>query len=250
MIEPSQVLPHRQELTQPFHPPGAPDLKCPATDYRPWTTWNEIGEAMRHAAKVHLRQSWRALPEDGFLPGAISIAHARGELIVHAELSDRHIFNPIHENEVPAYPSGDVFEIFLRAADEENYFEHHITPDNCTFQLRFPSSAVFRAIKKDAGTDWFREFAGTIPVSSKVLVQHDRSLWRVLAVVPLQDLTSRRSQLPARWRFSFCRYDYIPGKESPVLSSTSNYPKPDFHDLEAWGTFTLDDEQLTQGSAA
>lgn len=202
---------------------------------------------MRYAPAVHLRQSWRAKPEEGFTPGTAAVAHAQNELIIYAELSDDDIFNPIRENGIHAYRCGDVFEIFLRAADEENYFEHHITPNNCTLQLCFPSSSVFRRIKKSEDSDWARDFAGTTPVSSHVLVQTDQALWRILAIIPLNAIFSNPArEIPAEWRFSLCRYDYIIGKESPILSSTSAYRKPDFHDLDAWGTLTLVEESLPQ----
>jgi hypothetical protein len=39
-----------------------------------------------------------------------------------------------------------------------------------------------------------------------------------------------------KWRFSFSRYDYIRGRQEPILSSTSPHAWPDFHQREEWGT--------------
>jgi hypothetical protein len=227
-----QVIP-----TAPYH---SPSVRCPAMDYRSWSTWREVGEAMRPVPTVFLQQSWASPDPRPIRPATVALAHHGNELIVYAELSDEDIFNPVREHGALAFLSGDVFEIFLRGAGEPNYFEHHITPDNITLQLCFPSVEVFENINAGKDHDWATRLAGKIPVPSQVLVQPEKQVWRILCLLPLTEISSNLDKIPPTdWTFSFCRYDYTRGEKRPILSSTSAHDHPHFHDQSAWGHFSL-----------
>jgi hypothetical protein len=234
--DPPRFLP----ATLPARRDEPPSVNCPRTDHRAWKTWRDAGEAMRGAPVVSFGQAWRTEIEPGLEPAAVALAHFGGELVVYAELSDADIFNPVRECGAHAYAHGDVFEIFLRAEGAENYFEHHLTPDNITLQLSFPTATAFgESCSSDPA--WSLPFATAIPVPSQVLVQPALKLWRLLVVVPLKRIAPHAPMLPESWRFSFCRYDHTHGREKPVLSSSTPYRVPNFHQQERWGRLHLDD---------
>jgi hypothetical protein len=220
-------------------PQASPSIECPKIDYRAWTTWRTVGDAMSRAPVLSFGQAWLPQDEAGLAPGAVALAHDGDELIIYAELFDADIFNPVREHGAHAYQRGDVFEIFLRAEGEGNYFEHHITPDNYTLQLSFPSLTAF-AENCSADPDWAKPFATSLSVPSRVFVQPEMSLWRLLAIVPLHSIATNREQgLSSPWRFSICRYDHTHGREKPALSSTTPYRFANFHHHEAWGRLSL-----------
>jgi hypothetical protein len=223
----------------PQRPQAVPEISCPEIDYRSWRTWQDVGDATHRMPVVSYGQAWRSEDEAGLMPAAVALAHHQGELIIYAELSDADIFNPVREHGAHAYQHGDVFEIFLRAEGEPNYFEHHVTPDNITLQLSFPTPTAF-AENCTNDPSWSLPFATAIPVPSQVLVQPEIETWRILAVVPLHRIVPGQTPLPDRWRFSFCRYDHTHGREKPVLSSTTPYPFANFHHQEMWGRLSLE----------
>ena len=223
---------------------SAPRLTCPSVDYRGWETWDDVGTVMRKAPSCAMCQSWLSIPEQKLRPGTVAVAHYKNDLIVYAELTDDDIFNPVKMNGVDAFTRGDVIEIFLQAEGEDNYLEHHITPDNYILQLRWPSVTVVKKLVEDTNAgkrvDYLNLYASHIPIRSQTLAQSDLSLWRVLAVVPLDLLTSRpKNVIPRDWSFSFSRYDYTQGQKQPVLSSTSALKAPNFHELTSWGRLSL-----------
>ena len=223
----------------PARPQAIPAISCPRRDYRAWRTWQDVGKAIRGLPVVTMGQAWREADEDALMPSAVAVAHHQDELIIYAEMADADIFNPVREHGAHAYQRGDVFEIFLRPEGAENYFEHHVTPDNFTLQLSFPTLTAFGEYCS-SDPDWARPLMTSIPVPSRVLAQPEIETWRVLAIVPLTSIVPAGKAVPNDWRFSFCRYDYTHGREKPVLSSTTPCPFANFHHQERWGRLTLD----------
>jgi hypothetical protein len=223
---------------------SAPQLECPSADYHRWKTWNDVGAVMRRAPNCAMCQNWLPEADHKLRSGTVAVAHYNNDLIVYAELTDDDIFNPAKRNGVEAFKQGDVLEIFLRAENEENYLEHHITPDNYVLQFRWPSVKIVEKIVEEfrAGKhpDYLTQYASHIPIRSQTVVQSDLSLWRIFAVVPLELLASHPKEGVVRdWRFSFSRYDYTQGEKTPILSSTSALKAPNFHELTSWGKLSL-----------
>jgi hypothetical protein len=238
-----QAAPGHPYLTPhiPSAPHHFPSVKCPRLDCRAWSSWADVGIAMGKCPQVPFRQGWRPEPEPEFQPGTAALAHFNNQLIIYAELFDLDIFNSAREDGCHAYLHGDVFEIFLRAAGEESYFEHHITPSNHVLQFCFPSLEAYRGISRGTCPDWETRFAGSLPVPSQVLVQPELKLWRILALAPLASITSSKNgHVPESWKFSFCRYDYTRSSKKLILSSTSAYTRDNnYHEMEAWGSLFL-----------
>jgi hypothetical protein len=217
--------------SQPFF---TPDIQCPSIDYRGWKTWADVGAIMRGVPHCAMGQNWLSENDSKLRSGTVAVAHYNHDLIVYAELSDADIFNPVKQNGLPAYTQGDVLEIFLRAENEKNYLEHHITPDNYILQLMYPDKNMI------SNPDFMTLCASHIPIRSQVLVQPELSLWRILAIVPLDLLASHpKEEVSPNWKFSFCRYDYTRGEKDPILSSTSALTVLNFHDQAAWGKLSL-----------
>lgn len=185
-----------------------------------------------------LFQAWRAHPEPGYLPANVWLTHCGEALHVTAVLEDADIFNSARGENQPTWTTGDVFEIFLRPEGQEAYYEFHVTPENHTLRLRFPSVAFRQAMARQFPHDPAWVFDLSLPPSSfqsasRVEAHHHR--WIVTARVPFSTVLENGDSFPLRpWRVSFCRYDATRGTPGAVLSSTSPYPEPRFHEIEHW----------------
>ena len=223
-------------------PASAEDHPCPM-----------IGEAAKLAAlpdsmisspPLPLGQAWLKEPSGNFLPGAISVAWTPDFLYVFATLTDADIFNPVTEFNQPAYLTGDIFEILVRAEKSDAYFEFHITPFGQVLQLKYPQShslADFAASASNQSVaDAFR-FPPRV-LEAETEISPGQKNWKVLAKVPAQILSITGRFSPGdRLKVSFCRYDYTRSRPEPELSSTSDHPVRSFHRLEEWRTMVLVD---------
>lgn len=202
-----------------------------------------MGAVMGRMPTCVMFQNWLPMPDRELRPGSVAVAHYDHDLIVYAELTDEDIFNPVKANGVEAFKWGDVIEIFLREENEDRYLEHHITPDNYVLQLHWPNVETVRKLVDDLNrgkqVDYVAQYSSHIPVRSQTIVQPDLSVWRVLAIIPLNLLAAKSWETSRNWSFSFSRYDYTRSRKDPVLSSTSALQAPNFHELTSWGTLSL-----------
>jgi len=168
-------------------------------------------------------QHWNAQAEAEFAPGKVSLGRRDSDLLVFADLEDRHVMEDVFPMNHPAFLACDAFEIFLGSMADTFYHEFHITPSNSLLQLRFDTAGTRRDLK---------DHAVEAPLfSSRTWITGNG--WRVLARIPLVPLTG---SIDAPLRLSFGRYDHTPGLASPVLSSTSPHKITNFHRLEEWRT--------------
>lgn len=210
-----------------------PQIECRRTSRIRGGAWLEVEPFFADADVICTRQAWRDSPQPEFRPAQIRTAWDGTHLFVYAVLDDEDIFNPERRFNEPSFRCGDVFEMFFRPANQEAYFEFHVSPFNQQFQLRIPSAAEMKAARRSPKIppDWL------IPeptFESQVLVESPKRRWRVVAAIPIRRLEEKG--VAPEWRFSFSRYDYTRGREMPVLSSTSPHPVPDFHLQEDWGS--------------
>lgn len=213
-----------------------PEVVChhlPSLDVKSWDT---NVAALRDAQACPLNQGWLPAPQPEFRPASVRTGWAHDGLFVFAELEDVDIFNPITEFNAMAFQHGDVFEMFLRPADQSPYYEFHVSPQNQKLQLRFPSSDVFFTPRKEPSlpADWF---VSSRVIESRVRVDAARNRWWVQALIPF-DLVAEAGPVRAgsRWLFSFSRYDYTRGQDKPILSSTSPHQQVNFHRQQEWGS--------------
>jgi len=180
-------------------------------------------------------QSWLPQTEPAFAPGRVAFDLSGNELVIRAELSDAHVMGDVFPFNFPAFKRCDAFEIFLGPADENVYYEFHVTPSNSVLQLRFDGAGQTESLEEHMVSD--------------PLFQSETSLtsegWSVLARVRLDSLFPTSH---SEWLLSFGRYDYTPGESKPVISSTSPHAVCNFHRKEEWRRVRLADLQLRVGS--
>jgi hypothetical protein len=194
--------------------------------------------AFQHAAPCTMKQAWLTTPEIDFSEGLVWTGWRENSLLVFAELTDTDIFSPSTSTDYATWEAGDVFEIFLRPLDQMEYVEFHVTPENRRLQLRFANPAMVEQVRKTRSVesvlmqgDAFRSLTWVQPKVHK---------WFVYAEIPASSVCSHLRPLKeSQWHFSFSRYDYIRGRKSPVISSTSPHVAPDFHRQHEWGLLSF-----------
>ena len=204
--------------------------------------WSALGALFRDADFALFQQSWLAQPAPWFRPAMAAMVWTADSLVVYAELCDDDIHNTIPADDFNrmAIEFGDVFEIFLKPAGQESYFEFHVAPNNHKLQLRFPCLEPFKKLKDTFNTpeELFDSFKIWKPVvESRVRIDAAAKKWWVAVRIPLAMLVEAAPPAPGvRWLFSCCRYDYTrPGSE-PVHSSTSPHSALNFHLVHEYGT--------------
>ena len=177
------------------------------------------------AQPVSLGQAWLASPDPGFLSANVRVAWSPEALLVFAVLPDRDIFTNATAPNQETWTLGDVFEIFLQGELCSHYVELHVTPTNLRTQFYFERSGAPRVDLPDG------VFASDVSIDSR------NAHWTVLAEIPAR-LVSGRDVIKTneQWHFSFSRYDASRDGNPPVLSSTSQHTKLNFHRQQEWGS--------------
>jgi len=120
----------------------------------------------------------------------------------------------------PAFTKCDAFEIFLGPADEDAYYEFHVTPSNSVLQLHFDGANPRPLKERMVAQALFTSETSRTPEG-----------WHLLARIPLKGLFPTSHP---EWLLSFGRYDHTPGRLKPVISSTSPHTVCNFHRKEEW----------------
>lgn len=194
-----------------------------------------VRRAFDTATPIHLGQSWLAAPEPGFAPAVVRTGWRSDTLLVFAELTDEHVFTQAERDNERFWELGDTFEIFLQPAEALPYVELHVAPNNRRLQLRFtaPPSGSGSVV------DPFKAALVNGDIfESRTWVNADAGGWSIFAAIPAS-VVRPQSLVPlagSTWRFSFSRYDYTPGRKSPVISSSSPHREPAFHRPHEWNT--------------
>ncbi len=187
---------------------------------------------------VALQQGWRATPEPGFQPTTVRLSATPECIVVEATLTDTAIYQPETGFNQPFFCSGDTFEIFFRPLRQDAYLEVHVGPANQVFQLRIPSAEVFAASRQQ--TDPWRAWLIPQPCfESRVWLEPEHQRWRVHASIPTRVIAEQPVTPGDRWLYSFSRYDYAPGRPTPILSSSSPHRELSFHRQQEWRTIVI-----------
>jgi len=231
--------------------PAPLEMQCaplPRFDLEDWPTIHRLFEPL---PAWKFQQAWLPMPQPELRPGVFKAGAWSDALVVHAELPDRDIFNPITEFNEVAYTKGDTFEMFLRPEGQKAYFEFHVTPGNQKLQLRFGSAEAFGALPRHTGDQVLVPCKVHQPLfDSRTQVLVEQQKWHVVAAIPFASVVEGREGAGRdRWRFSASRYDYTRGRPNPVLSSTSPHSVCSFHRQEDWGTLLLSSPMLLARSA-
>jgi hypothetical protein len=164
-------------------------------------------------------------------------AHARlyaGEdgFYVVALLADRVIGNTATGFNESTWQSGDALEIFIQT-DNDTYYEFHITPENRHLFLAW-SPTLFQAVCSKEATLEDAMIDDPHFLQSKTDVRPSENLWIVHASIPYASIDFDPSAKHRNLKVAFARYDTTPGSKDEVLSATAPFPKPCYHQRDAW----------------
>jgi hypothetical protein len=201
--------------------------------------WDSLRRTFRGRPALALGQPWREAAEPLFAAGQVRIGLMGMSLSIFATLRDRDIFNPVEHFNTPAFPHGDVFEIFLQPEGQSSYYEFHITPSAALLQLRWP------APMRKLAPDWSAVADPLLAYKISRWRIHARTAttrqgWEVHAEIPLRRIFEESAPWNgSRLRVNFGRYDYTRGRLRPVLSATAPLREPDFHRTAEWHALEL-----------
>ena len=208
-----------------------PDLNVPCLPSFSVDDVASARTAFAAAPAAALGQAWRPAPDPRLRPATVRVGRRADALWVLAELCDDDPFNPVTTFNAPFFQTGDAFELFLRPAGQEAYFEFHVGPANQQFQLRIPSASAFT----NQGPDDMETWKIPAPVfQSRTAPAPDLPGWRALVAIPFAAVLEPGGSRDA-WHFSFSRYDYTRGDPDPVHSSSSPHARLSFHRQHEWG---------------
>ena len=201
--------------------------------------WDSLRRSFRGRPALELVQSWRAQREPLFAPGHVRVGISGMSLAIFGTLRDRDTFNPVGHFNVPAFPHGDVFEIFLQPEGQAAYYEFHVTPGAALLQLRWPEPMRNLEIDWTGAADpllAYKVSRWRIRTQARMV----RAGWEIHAEIPLRRIFEENAPWDgSRLRVNFARYDYTRGRPRPVLSSSAALRAPDFHRSGEWNELEL-----------
>lgn len=192
--------------------------------------WDATGKAMKAGLRLDFGQPWLSAREPDFQPGQIWLGVQGEDLVAYGHLRDDQPANRATQWNDATWITGDALEFFFHAEGRPGYYEFHVTPENVRLQLFFPSRASF--LERRGHKHWAIQES---QFESVVRVNPERTYWEALMRVKLSLIFNEpRDDGSRRFRFSFSRYDYQPGRKKPVTSATTPLSAPDFHNISQW----------------
>ncbi len=205
------------------------------------TNLNTVRTAFASATPCELAQAWRTALQPGFAPGSIRTGWQPEALLVLAELTDYSVTTKATAPNQRMWELGDTFEMFFQPANQTEYLEFHVTPNNQHLQLRIPSTAALRAAQAANTIEPFLLAEHTF--ESRTWLEPENRKWFVFARIPVPVVAGTATlNAGSHWKFSFSRYDYTRGGGDPIISSTSPHAIADFHRQQEWGKLSFIDE--------
>ena|SRR5579863_10182916 len=209
-------------------------LTCPRTPAFDASNLDSVAQALGGPHGISLTQSWLDKPEANFTSATVWTGWRDDEFFVFAKMDDADIFSRATQANQRLWELGDSLEIFLKPDGQEAYSELQVSPNNQQLQLRYEHAAALDWAKSNNSIE---KAVRNIAFKSSTWVHPETQLWFALAQIPVSAVRDQSRTLPgSEWQVSFCRYDYTHGRSEPVISSTSNFTKPDFHRTSEWRT--------------
>ncbi|MFA6567937.1 MAG: carbohydrate-binding family 9-like protein [Victivallales bacterium] len=188
----------------------------------PESMQKNIGETLREKATVKL------LWDDNYL-------------YVGAEFEDSDVVNEGKEDQSHFYNTGDLLEVFLKPAKENNYWEIYGTPNSKKSWFFFPSR----------GRTMFPACASYLPEDLKVAATVDGTLdnwkdkdkgWAVEIAIPVRELTAYGAKFDnsANWTILLARYNYSAYLQKTELSAHPQLSNTNFHLYEEYARLRLE----------
>jgi hypothetical protein len=201
--------------------------------------WEALRRSFRGKAAIEFGQPWLKKTEPLFAAAQVRVALSGMSLSVFATFRDHDVFNPVGHFNVPAFPHGDVFEVFLRPQGQAAYYEFHITPGGALLQLRWPEPM------RNVPLDWPGVADPLLPYKItrwrlRVQTREIKKGWEAHVQIPLKRIFEDDPPWDGSLlRAGFARYDYTRGRLRPVLSATAPLREPDFHRTAEWHMLEL-----------
>jgi hypothetical protein len=191
------------------------------------------------SAPWRMQQAWLEREEENFRAGSVSLAWQPDALWVFALLPDDAIFSASTADGQELWTLGDVFEIFLRRADSEEYLELHVSPNGHQLHLRWPAGGLEQVRNQKATLADF--MADPRAFSAEVIKLPKAEGWTVLAKIPTSIVPGEEATFTHGQELvtSFSRYDGNHNGQNPILSSTSPHQELSFHRQQEWRGLTL-----------
>jgi len=209
-------------------------LICPKAPAFDPSHLDSVAQALGGPHGISLKQAWLEQTEPHFAPATVWTGWRDDEFFVFAKISDADIFSRATQANQRLWELGDSFEIFLRPDGQDAYSELQVSPNNQQLQLRYENTAALDWAKAHNSIE---KAVRPIAFQSSTWVHPETQLWFALAQIPASIICDQPKALAGNlWHVSFCRYDYTRGQTEPLISSTSNFSKPDFHRLSEWKT--------------
>ncbi|MGC1481168.1 MAG: hypothetical protein WA771_11730 [Chthoniobacterales bacterium] len=186
--------------------------------------------------RLQLGQPWNASPDPTFRPGDVEIRWSPRALHVTATLTDGEIFTEVTSDNQRTWELGDVFEMFILPQGHEEYVELHVVPTNHRTQLHFPAHLPGPRPKT---------FESRIidPADFESQIHLSAIGWRIEAAIPARIFDVPEFACGQRFHMNFARYDAT-RDQPPVLSSTARHPVIDFHRIQEWTDFQLENGKI------
>lgn len=183
-----------------------------------------------------LTQSWRdAGLEPAFRPGRARLGWRPDALIAEWLFHGSPLGNRARSLNEPTWELGDVGELFVQAPDRAEYFEFHVTPENCRLQLRWPPGGLAGL---RAGHAPLAQFTLGVEADLGSETTVGANFWSARLTVPARTLGLARFAPSAALRAAVCRYDCARGR-TPVNSSTAPLRTLAFHRPHDWTPLLL-----------
>jgi len=212
-------------------------LSLPAVRPFELSNWEVAFAALCGAPALDFGQAWLPARQETFRRGIVHIGWHGASIILAAGLEDESVFTRATADGQRLWELGDVFEIFLKDSESEEYLELHVTPGGHRSQLRFASDQTIIDLRNGVGR--IEDFAVDAPLFN-FRVRTEIGRWEVLAQIPASSLRLRVASMEGRVMLaSFSRYDYSHEGGPAVLSSTSPHAKLDFHRQHEWTTLVF-----------
>lgn len=192
--------------------------------------------------------AWRGRERvDAYLQTEVRVLWDDTHLYIGATMWSADIYAPFEEDNDTLW-RGDVFEIFVKPAeDSTHYYELHVAPNNRTLQMFIP--------RRGAGS-WER-FIYDAGMRTATTVRGEMNNWRTTdegwtAEIAIPFTAFRETVPPPRagdrWRVAFCRYDYsvhLPEdrfRRGVEVSSSAAFATGNFHDYEEYDVLVFAEE--------
>jgi hypothetical protein len=222
----------RRQSDENMVEPASHSLSVPAFPSLEASNWEEVDAMLAGAPALVLDQAWVPAPQETLRQGIVRLGWQETRIIVAASLDDESIFTQATADNQRLWELGDVFEIFLRDAEREDYLELHVAPGDKRLQLHFPSRQTVANLRSGLGR--LEDFI----VKESLFDFRTRKVaggWKLVVLIPGSSLGWKVARLKGRTVLaSFSRYDYASDGGPAVLSSTSPHARPDFHRQEEW----------------